>query len=78
LERDEAGNLILKEGQREFNGCMAGAAKITIAEVEEPMSAGVGSKPNSHTRNYGAAYFKGEKFERRIEQRTTQKKLNRL
>ncbi|MBC8643498.1 CoA transferase subunit A [Flavobacterium lindanitolerans] len=38
---DEAGNLIFKGTARNFNACMAGAAKITIAEVEELVPAGV-------------------------------------
>jgi len=37
---DEAGNLIFKGTARNFNACMAGAAKITIAEVEELVPAG--------------------------------------
>nr|HRO73022.1 CoA-transferase [Saprospiraceae bacterium] len=32
---DEAGNLIFKGTARNFNPCMCGAAKITVAEVEE-------------------------------------------
>ncbi|MEP6802996.1 MAG: CoA transferase subunit A, partial [Flavobacterium sp.] len=37
---DEAGNLIFKGTARNFNACMAGAAKITIAEVEELVPVG--------------------------------------
>jgi len=37
---DTAGNLIFKGTSRNFNPCMAGAAKITIAEVEELVEAG--------------------------------------
>jgi 3-oxoacid CoA-transferase subunit A len=37
---DEAGNLIFKGTARNFNACMAGAGKITIAEVEELLPAG--------------------------------------
>jgi 3-oxoacid CoA-transferase subunit A len=39
---DEAGNLIFKGTARNFNACMAGAGKITIAEVEELLPAGSG------------------------------------
>jgi len=37
---DEAGNLIFRGTARNFNPCMCGAAKITIAEVEELVPAG--------------------------------------
>jgi len=37
---DEAGNLVFKGTARNFNPCMAGAAKITVAEVEELVPAG--------------------------------------
>lgn len=37
---DTAGNLIFKGTARNFNPCMCGAAKITIAEVEELVPAG--------------------------------------
>lgn len=37
---DEAGNLIFKGTARNFNACMAGAGKITIAEVEELVPVG--------------------------------------
>lgn len=37
---DEAGNLIFKGTARNFNPCMCGAAKITIAEVEEMVPLG--------------------------------------
>jgi 3-oxoacid CoA-transferase subunit A len=35
MERGRSGNLIFKGTARNFNACMAGAGKITIAEVEE-------------------------------------------
>ena len=35
-----AGNLIFKGTARNFNPCMCGAAKITVAEVEELVPAG--------------------------------------
>jgi 3-oxoacid CoA-transferase subunit A len=37
---DEAGNLIFKRTARNFNAPMAGAGKITIAEVEELLPVG--------------------------------------
>ena len=72
---DTAGNLIFKGTARNFNSCMAGAAKITIAEVEELVEAG-GLDPNQiHTPGiFVQRIFQGEKFEKRIEQRTTSKK----
>ena len=72
---DTAGNLIFKGTARNFNPCMAGAAKITIAEVEELVEAG-GLDPNQiHTPGiFVQRIFQGEKFEKRIEQRTVRKK----
>ena len=72
---DEAGNLIFKGTARNFNACMAGAGKITIAEVEELLP--VGSLDPNEIHIPGILVqriFKGEKFEKRIEQRTVRKK----
>lgn len=72
---DEAGNLIFKGTARNFNACMAGAANITIAEVEELVP--VGSLDPNHIHIPGILVqriFQGEKFEKRIEQRTTRKR----
>jgi 3-oxoacid CoA-transferase subunit A len=72
---DEAGNLIFKGTARNFNGCMAGAAKITIAEVEELLPAGALDPNQIHIPGIMVQrIFKGEKFEKRIEQRTTRKR----
>jgi 3-oxoacid CoA-transferase subunit A len=72
---DEAGNLIFKGTARNFNGCMAGAAKITIAEVEELLPAGALDPDQIHIPGIMVQrIFKGEKFEKRIEQRTTRKR----
>lgn len=72
---DEAGNLIFKGTARNFNGCMAGAAKITIAEVEELLPAGELDPNQIHIPGIMVQrIFKGEKFEKRIEQRTTRKR----
>lgn len=68
---DEAGNLIFKGTARNFNACMAGAAKITIAEVEELVP--VGTLDPNHIHIPGIMVnriFQGNKFEKRIEQRT--------
>jgi 3-oxoacid CoA-transferase subunit A len=72
---DTAGNLIFKGTARNFNSCMAGAAKITIAEVEELVEAGNLDPNQIHTPGiFVQRIFQGEKFEKRIEQRTTRKK----
>ncbi|WP_395046234.1 CoA transferase subunit A [Flavobacterium sp.] len=68
---DTAGNLIFKGTARNFNSCMAGAAKITIAEVEELVEAGTLDPNQIHIPGIMVnRIFKGEKFEKRIEQRT--------
>ena len=72
---DTAGNLIFKGTARNFNSCMAGAAKITIAEVEELVEAGTLDPNQIHTPGiFVQRIFQGKKFEKRIEQRTTRKK----
>jgi 3-oxoacid CoA-transferase subunit A len=72
---DEAGNLIFKGTARNFNACMAGAAKITIAEVEELLPAGALDPNEIHIPGIMVnRIFKGEKFEKRIEQRTVRQK----
>ncbi|WP_395055926.1 CoA transferase subunit A [Flavobacterium sp.] len=68
---DTAGNLIFKGTARNFNSCMAGAAKITIAEVEELVEAGELDPNQIHIPGIMVnRIFQGEKFEKRIEQRT--------
>jgi 3-oxoacid CoA-transferase subunit A len=64
--------LIFKATARNFNPVMATAGKITIAEVEELVPAGELDPNNIHTAGiFVQRIFKGEKFEKRIEQRTT-------
>ena len=54
---------------------MAGAAKITIAEVEKLLPAGALDPNQIHIPGIMVQrIFKGEKFEKRIEQRTTSKR----
>jgi 3-oxoacid CoA-transferase subunit A len=68
---DEAGNLIFKGTARNFNPLMAMAGKITVAEVEELLPAGALDPNEIHTPGiFVNRIFKGEKFEKRIEQRT--------
>ncbi|MEI7508648.1 MAG: CoA transferase subunit A [Flavobacterium sp.] len=72
---DEAGNLIFKGTARNFNPCMCGAGKITIAEVEELLPAGSLDPNEIHIPGILIQrIFQGEKFEKRIEQRTTRKR----
>ena len=68
---DEAGNLIFKGTARNFNPVMCGAAKITVAEVEELVPAG-SLDPNSiHIPGiFVQRIFQGTEYEKRIEQRT--------
>jgi 3-oxoacid CoA-transferase subunit A len=68
---DEAGNLVFKGTARNFNACMAGAGKITIAEVEELVPVGTLDPNQIHIPGIMVQrIFQGEKFEKRIEQRT--------
>ncbi len=72
---DTAGNLIFKGTARNFNPCMAGAAKITIAEVEELLPAGSLDPNEIHIPGILVQrIFQGEQFEKRIEQRTVRQK----
>ena len=68
---DTAGNLIYKGTARNFNPSMAMAGKITIAEVEELVAPGVLNPNEIHTPGiFVQRIFEGEKYEKRIEQRT--------
>lgn len=72
---DTEGNLIFKATARNFNPMMAMAGKITIAEVEELVPAGALDPNEIHTPGiFVQRIFKGEKFEKRIEQRTVRQK----
>ena len=72
---DEAGNLIFKGTARNFNSCMAGAGKITIAEVEELVPAGTLDPNEIHIPGiFVKRIFQGEKYEKRIEQRTVRQR----
>jgi len=68
---DTAGNLIFRSTSRNFNPIMAMAGKITIAEVEELVEPGVLNPDHIHTPGiYVHRVFQGERYEKRIEQRT--------
>ncbi|WP_062057252.1 CoA transferase subunit A [Aquimarina longa] len=72
---DEAGNLIFKGTARNFNPCMCGAAKITIAEVEELVPAGTLDPDQIHIPGiFVQRIFQGNQYEKRIEQRTVRKR----
>jgi len=68
---DTEGNIIFKGTARNFNPAMAMAGKITIAEVEELVPAGELDPNFIHTPGiFVQRIFQGERFEKRIEQRT--------
>ena len=72
---DTHGNLIFRATSRNFNPLMAMAGKITIAEVEELVEPGVLDPDQIHTPGiYVNKIFKGQHYEKRIEQVTTRKK----
>lgn len=72
---DEAGNLIFKGTARNFNPCMCGSAKITVAEVEELVPAGTLDPNHIHIPGiFVQRIFQGHNYEKRIEQRTVRKR----
>ncbi len=72
---DAAGNLIFKGTARNFNPNMCGAAKITVAEVEELVPVGELDPNQIHIPGiFVQRIFKGAHFEKRIEQRTVREK----
>ncbi len=72
---DAAGNLIFKGTARNFNPNMCGAAKITVAEVEELVPVGELDPNQIHIPGiFVQRIFKGERYEKRIEQRTVRQR----
>ncbi len=72
---DTAGNLIFKGTARNFNPNMCGAAKITVAEVEELVPPGTLDPNQIHIPGiFVQRIFQGEHYEKRIEQRTVRQK----
>ncbi|MEX2597505.1 MAG: CoA transferase subunit A [Salibacteraceae bacterium] len=72
---DTAGNLIFNSTARNFNHAMAMAGKITVAEVEELVPVGELDPNEIHTPGiFVQRIFKGENFEKRIEQLTVRKR----
>ncbi len=72
---DAAGNLIFKGTARNFNPAMCGAAKITVAEVEELVPVGTLDPNQIHIPGiFVQRIFQGEIYEKRIEQRTVRQR----
>lgn len=72
---DTAGNLIFKGTARNFNPNICGAAKITVAEVEELLPAGALDPNQIHIPGiFVQRIFQGVQYEKRIEQRTIRKR----
>jgi 3-oxoacid CoA-transferase subunit A len=69
---DHNGNLVYRKTARNFNPIMATAARVTIAEVEHLVEPGELDPDHVVTPGIFVRYIlKGEKYERRIEKRTT-------
>ncbi len=72
---DASGNLVFKGTARNFNPNMCGAAKITVAEVEELVPVGELDPNQIHIPGiFVQRIFQGETYEKRIEQRTVRTK----
>ncbi len=72
---DEAGNLIFKGTARNFNPNMCGAAKITVAEVEELVPVGTLDPNQIHIPGiFVQRIFQGLTYEKRIEQLTVRQR----
>ncbi len=72
---DHYGNLVYKGTARNFNPMMAMAGKITVAEVEELVEPGELDPNFIHTPGiFVNRIFQGDKFEKRIEQRTVRQR----
>jgi 3-oxoacid CoA-transferase A subunit len=72
---DHSGHLVFRKTARNFNPMMAQAGKITIAEVEKLVPVGAIDPDHVHTPGVYVQYiFQGNKYEKRIEQRTTRPK----
>ncbi len=72
---DTNGNLVFRLTTRNFSPLVAMAGKVTIAEVEELVQPGELNPDNIHVPGiYVHRIFKGENYEKRIEQKTVRKK----
>jgi len=73
---DTAGNLVYRKTARNFNPMMATAGKVTVAEVEHLVEPGSIDPDHVHTPGiFVQRIIKGAAYEKRIEQRTTRKKI---
>jgi 3-oxoacid CoA-transferase subunit A len=69
---DALGNLVFRRTARNFNGCMAGAAPVTIAEVEEIVPVGALDPDAIHVPSiYVQRLVLGKDYVKPIERRTT-------
>jgi 3-oxoacid CoA-transferase subunit A len=69
---DRLGNLVYRKTARNFNPIMAAAGRVTIAEVEHLVEPGDIDPDHVVTPGIFVRYVvKGEKYERRVEKRTT-------
>jgi 3-oxoacid CoA-transferase subunit A len=69
---DPAGNLVYRKTARNFNPLMATAARVTVAEVEEIVTAGALDPDTVHTPGiYVDRVVRGIRYEKRIEKLTT-------
>ena len=76
---DEAGNLIFKGTARNFNPLMCGAAKITVAEVEELVKPGELDPNQVHIPGiFVQRIFEGKNYEKRIEKRTVRENDSKI
>jgi 3-oxoacid CoA-transferase A subunit len=72
---DRLGNLVYRHTARNFNPMMAMAGTITVAEVEELVEPGELEPDHVHTPGiFVHRIFQGERYEKRIEQRTVRKR----
>ena len=72
---DPDGNLVFRLTARNFSPLIAMSGKITVAEVEELVEPGGLDPDHIHVPGiYVHRIFKGENYEKRIEQRTVRKK----
>lgn len=72
---DKEGNLVFRKTARNFNPMMATAGQVTVAEVEEIVECGALDPDEIHTPGiFVQRFFRGEHFEKRIEQVTTRPK----
>jgi 3-oxoacid CoA-transferase subunit A len=72
---DRHGNLVFKGTARNFNPMMAMAGKVTVVEVEELVEPGELDPNHIHTPGiFVNRIFQGDRFEKRIEQRTVRQR----